>query len=69
MTHTYQTSALFTSTPNRCRKPQFYMVEIQDFDNNFEQFEVEADSYDEAAAIAESLASTDIYNMNIYALC
>lgn len=45
---------------------KFYTVEITDFDNETEFFEVEARSESEAAKLAESMFGGDVYMMNIY---
>ena len=45
---------------------KFYTVEITDFDNETEFFEVEARSESEAAKQAESMFGGDVYMMNIY---
>ncbi len=48
-----------------------YQVYIEDFDGDIVEYEVTANSFDEAAQEASSLAyndGTDIYNMNIYLL-
>ena len=48
-----------------------YQVYVEDFDGDITEYEVTANSFDEAAQEATSLAfsdGTDIYNMNIYLL-
>lgn len=48
-----------------------YQVYIENFDGEISEYEVTADSFDEAAQEANSLAfdeGIDIYNMNIYLL-
>ena len=48
-----------------------YQVYVEDFDGDITEYEVTANSFDEAAQEASSLAfndGTDIYNMNIYLL-
>lgn len=66
MTHSFNTSILKS---NKGFSACFYMVEIEDFDNEIHTFEVVARNFTEANAKATSMASdycTDIYNMNIY---
>ena len=79
MTPTFQTS-LFTyqlqeldnrlSARRRIKASQekwhMYQVEIENFDSEFETFEIEAMSAVEAAEEAEHLYQGDIYNMCIY---
>lgn len=47
-------------------RPHLYQVEVENFDNEIETYEVEAFTAAEAAEIAESRFSGDVYNMNIY---
>ncbi len=47
---------------------KFYTVEITDFDNETETFEVEARSESEAAQKAQAQFSGDVYMMNVYSL-
>lgn len=75
MTASFQTSS-FASFANENNKGKarrsnrqslhFYQVDVENFDNEVESYEVEASSASEAAEIAESLFSGDVYNMNIY---
>lgn len=47
----------------------FYQVTVEDFDGCEFDYEVEADSYEDAAAQVEAIASESfiqVYNMNIY---
>lgn len=47
----------------------FYQVTVEDFDGCEFEYEVEAESYEEAAAQVEVLAAESfiqVYNMNIY---
>ena len=47
----------------------FYQVTVEDFDGCEFEYEVEAESYEEAAAQVEILAAESfiqVYNMNIY---
>jgi hypothetical protein len=75
MTASYQT-AFFTSydsdnqpirRSNRTIAPELklFQVDIENFDNEVESYEIEARDYADAAEQAEELFS-DIYNMNIY---
>jgi hypothetical protein len=75
MTATFQTSffaPLENEIANRkarrsSRKAlRFFQVDIENFDNEVESYEIEAHSASEAAEIAESQFGGDIYNMNIY---
>lgn len=46
-----------------------FHVEVTDYDGETFDYDVEADSYEEASEIVEMLASDDcidIYNMNLY---
>lgn len=47
---------------------KFYTVEITDFDNETETFEVEARSESEAAQQAQAQFGGDVYMMNVYSL-
>ena len=47
---------------------KFYTVEITDFDNETETFEVEARSESEAAQKAQAQFGGDVYMMNVYSL-
>lgn len=50
----------------------FYQVTVEDFDGCEFDYEVEADSYEDAAAQVEAIASESfiqVYNMNIYLAC
>lgn len=75
MTSSVQTSAFsnefcFKSSFRKVANIQnFYQVEVQDFDGCSFDFDVEARSYEEAAAKVEALAAESfiqVYNMNIY---
>lgn len=70
MTHSYQTSALYTPTSHFVNndKTHLFQIEITDFDNEIYSLEVEANSYSEASEKASVGFSGDIYNMNIYQL-
>lgn len=49
-----------------------YQVTVEDFDGCEYDYEVEANSYEEAAAQVECIASNayiQVYNMNIYLAC
>lgn len=66
MTHTYSTSVLKSS---RNLSQNFYQVEIQDFNDEYITFEVQAQSFSSAEVKASRMAaeqSIDVYNMNIY---
>ena len=78
MTASVQTS-FFTSLENaenisrkarRSNRPQLRMfqVDVENFDNEVESYEIEAFSMAEAAEIAQSLYGADAYNMNIYSV-
>lgn len=43
-----------------------YQVDVENFDNEVESYEIEASNASEAAEIAECRFSGDVYNMNIY---
>ena len=47
----------------------FYQVTVEDFDGCEFEYEVEAESYEDAAAMVEAIAAQSfiqVYNMNIY---
>lgn len=71
MTPTFQSSRFNSELTSNYRTSginhnSIYQVEITDFDGDIHVFEVCADSFSEAADIAESLALCDINFMNIY---
>lgn len=72
MTSSYMTSVLTSKARRHSRVlGNLYQVYIEDFDGDISEYEVTANSFDEAAQEATSLAfndGTDIYNMNIYLL-
>ena len=72
MTSSYMTSVLTSKSYRHSRVLEnIYQVYIEDFDGDIVEYEVTANSFDEAAQEASSLAyndGTDIYNMNIYLL-
>ena len=47
---------------------KFFTVEITDFDNETETFEVEARSASDAAQQAQAQFGGDVYMMNVYSL-
>ncbi len=54
---------------HRTSSQNFYQVTVEDFDGCEFDYEVEAESYEEAAAMVEQIASESfiqVYNMNIY---
>lgn len=66
MTHSYQTS-IYKS--RKAMSNSFYQAEVQDFDNEYYEFEVSATSFEDANSQVASLAAAqgiDIYNINIY---
>ena len=72
MTASFQTS-FFSSLENNsniCRNKRdslrLFQVDVENFDNEVESYEIEAESAAEAAEIAESRFQGDVYNMNIY---
>ena len=66
MTHSYNTSVLKSS---KNLSQNFYQVEIQDYNEEFITFEIQASDFSDANSIATSMAAEqgiDIYNMNVY---
>lgn len=66
MTHVYQTSVLKTRRSMAC---DFYNVEVENYDGETFDFEIEAHSFSEASELASFRAAEDgidVYNMNIY---
>ena len=66
MTHSYKTSVLKSS---RNLSQNFYQVEIQDYNEEFTTFEIQASDFSNANSKASSMAAEqgiDIYNMNLY---
>ena len=66
MTHSYNTSVLKSS---RHLSQNFYQVEIQDYNDEYITFEIQASDFSAANSIATSMAAEqgiDIYNMNVY---
>ena len=66
MTHSYNTSVLKSS---RNLSQNFYQVEIQDYNEEFTTFEIQASDFSNANSKASSMAAEqgiDIYNMNLY---
>lgn len=43
-----------------------WQVDVENFDNEVESYEIEARSASDAAEIAEGMFGGDVYNMNIY---
>ena len=79
MTASVQTSVLFSNGEygykNRSRRIEssenFYQATITDFEGDEYEYDVMADSYEEAAAQLEAMAADagiQVYNMNIYLL-
>lgn len=79
MTATVQTS-FFTSRENannkvrksrRSNRPVLrqFQVDVENFDNEVESYEIEAYDMAQAAEIAQSRFGAEAYNMNIYAVC
>lgn len=78
MTATVQTSffsSLETFNNNnrkarRYNRPslRLFQVDVENFDNEVESYEIEAYNMAEAAEIAQSRFGGDAYNMNIYAV-
>ena len=76
MTASFQTSFLasnnngnniYRSTRRANRNAKhLYQVDVENFDNEVESYEIEAYSASEAAEIAEGMFPGDVYNMNIY---
>lgn len=59
----------YSRFPRRSSSLNFYSVTVEDFDGCEFDYQVEAESYEDAAAQVESLASESfiqVYNMNIY---
>lgn len=50
-------------------QPRMFQVDVENFDNEVESYEIEAYSMSEAAEIAQSRFGGDAYNMNIYDVC
>lgn len=78
MTATVQTSffSSLDTVNNASRKARrsnrpslrLFQVDVENFDNEVESYEIEAFSMAEAAEIAQSLYGADAYNMNIYSV-
>ena len=74
MTASFQTSSFCIDNGDNNSKPRrstrrslhIYQVDIENFDNEVESYEIEAHDAAEAAEIAERMFAGDIYNMNIY---
>ena len=73
MTHSVQTSVMDfgnNSVNNRSRfnprAMKFFLVDIEDFDNEVYSYEVEARNDEEAALKAEQMFNGDIYTMYVY---
>lgn len=45
-----------------------FQVDVEDFDNEVESYEIEAYDMAQAAEIAQSRFGAEAYNMNIYAV-
>ncbi len=79
MTATVQTSFFHSpeNTNNAVRKAyrsnrpvlRLFQVDVEDFDNEVESYEIEAYDMAQAAEIAQSRFGAEAYNMNIYAVC
>lgn len=56
--------------PRRSKRPvlRLFQVEVEDFDNEVESYEIEAYDMAQAAKIAQSRFGGEAYNMNIYAI-
>lgn len=72
MTATFQTS-IFSTLENksniRCNKRnscRLFQFDVENFDNEVENYEIEAADAAETAEIGESRFGGDVYNMNIY---
>ena len=66
MTHTFHTSVLQSS---KNLSQNFYQVEIQDFNDEYISFEIQAANFESANNKASRMAAEqgiDIYNMNVY---
>ena len=66
MTHSFNTSVLQSSTHF---SQNFYQVEIQDYNDEYITFEVQASNFQSANNKATRMAAEqgiDIYNMNVY---
>ena len=66
MTHTFHTSVLQSS---KHLSQNFYQVEIQDFNDEYISFEIQAANFQSANNKANRMAAEqgiDIYNMNLY---
>lgn len=66
MTHSFNTSVLQSS---RHLSQNFYQVEIQDFNDEYTSFEIQAANFESANNKASRMAAEqgiDIYNMNVY---
>lgn len=78
MTATVQTSFFHSpkNTNNAVRKARRsnrpvlrqFQVDVEDFDNEVESYEIEAYDMAQAAEIAQSRFGAEAYNMNIYAV-
>ena len=49
-------------------QPRMFQVDVENFDNEVESYEIEAFSMAEAAEISQNLYGADAYNMNIYSV-
>ena len=74
MTATFQTS-FFSTLENNCNirrnkrnSRRLFQVDVENFDNEVESYEIEAYTMAEAAEIAQSRFGADAYNMNIYSV-
>ena len=78
MTATVQTSFFSSLEPltnnnrkaRRSHRPslRLFQVDVENFDNEVESYEIEAYTMAEAAEIAQSRFGADAYNMNIYSV-
>lgn len=66
MSYEFMTSALTSNVVANNRYMKSFTVEITDFDNETETFEVKARNESDAAQQAQSLFGGDVYMMNVY---
>ena len=66
----YENSENISRKARRSNRPQprMFQVDVENFDNEVESYEIEAYTMAEAAEIAQSRFGADAYNMNIYSV-
>ena len=75
MTSTVQTSEFMPRINSHARRSSAlnsYQATVEDFDGCEYEYYVDAESYEAAASLVESIASSSfiqVYNMNLYLIC